>query len=49
MADRARFEHGGDNDDFAERAQRVRQSDNALGPIAIVIGNQDAAHEADQL
>ena len=36
-----------DDRDLAERAERVGQRDDSLGPIAIVVGDENAKHEED--
>src|SRR5207302_2489467 len=41
VADRARLLHGCDDGDVAERFERFRQRDDALGSVAVVIGHED--------
>ena len=41
MADRARLVHRRDDDDVAERRERVGQRRDALRPIPVVVGDED--------
>jgi hypothetical protein len=45
VADRARFVERRNDRHVAERAERRGQRSNSLGPIAVVIRNQDEGHE----
>ena len=45
MPDRARFLDRRDDRDVAERAQDARKRRQAVGPVAVVIGQENQRHE----
>ena len=49
VADGARFEHRRDDRDRTKRPERLGERDDALGSIAVVVGDENSSHVIDRL